>query len=193
MRCLSILAILPTLAFADCPTGADLATGIRVIDSDDASDTYTAQSEHLVESQYRYEPGDGARSILAQGIYMVLAQDIEDDRIVAGSRSTYTYPLTPGNMPTPEPGGVWTADVVTLDRDGISTTSHHMEFGAETQLAIGVCSYRMIPIEVRYDEDDGELLYYLPDLGFALLGGFGVGATRETYRYTRIEKVRSER
>lgn len=191
MRIFYLAALVPTLAFAECPTGADLATGIRVIDSDGATDTYKTNGENMVESQYRFEPGEGARSLLAQGVYMVLAQDIENGEITAGTRSTFTYPLAPGQMPVPEAGGQWVADVVTLDSDGMSTTTHQMNFGAETQFAIGACSYRMIPIEVRYDEDDGELLYYLPELGFALLGGFGVGANRETYTYTKIEKAGS--
>ena len=189
MRLIYLAAFLPTLAFAECPTGADLATGIRVIDADDASDTYKTYSEHMVESQYRYEPGEGARSLLAQGVYLVLAQDIENGEVAAGTRSTFTYPVQPGQMPMPEPGGQWVADVVLLDDKGLESTTHQMSFGQETQFALGACSYRMIPIEVLYAEDDGELLYYLPELGFALLGGIGVGADREVFVYTSIEKV----
>lgn len=189
MRILYVLALAPTLSYAQCPTGADLVTGIRVTEPDGSTDTYRRDSEHLVESQYRFEPGTGARSLLAKGIYMILAQDVEAGRIVPGARSTYTYPLPPDQMPLPEPGGSWTADVVTLDSEGLSSETHVITFGALTQITFGACSYRMIPIEVRYGEDDGELLHYLPDLGFALLGAYGVGANRESYTYNKIEKV----
>ena len=189
MRLACVLTLVPTLAFAECPTGADLTTGIRVTEPDGATDTYTRESAHLVESQYRFEPGEGARSLLAQGIYMVLAQDVEAGTIVPGTRSTYTYPLPPEQMPIPEPGGSWTADVVTLDSEGIARETHVMTFGALSRITFGPCSYGMIPIEIRYGEEDGELLHYLPELGFALLGAYGVGSNRETYVYSKIEKV----
>jgi len=183
------MALTPTLAFAQCPAGAELATGISVFERGGAVDTYTADGANVVESQYRFEPGEGARSLLARGIYLVMSQDVENNALVPGSRTTFTYPTSPANMPLPTPGGTWTAQVATLDSDGLITETHVMTFGDETQLTMGSCGYRMIPVEVRYGEDDGELLYYLPDLGFALLAGVGVGANREMYQFSDIRKA----
>ena len=65
-----------------------------------------------------------------------------------------------------------------------------MRFGAQTSFTVGACTYVMIPVDVVYGKD-GELLYYLPELGFALVGAWGPSSERDYEVYTAIERVSS--
>ena len=186
------LAALPCAALAECPTGADLSTGIRVLGGDDTVETYQSQGPHIVRNDFYFEPGQGSQNLLARGVYLVQSIAIEDRVLDPKSRRTYTYPLTPEMMPDPTPGGQWVAPVAALEDGTLGTQVHSMQFGEQTSLTLGACTYRMVPIRVEYDSDPGyvETLYHLPDLGFALFGASqDADGTVETYSFLSIEKV----
>ncbi|AHM04833.1 hypothetical protein roselon_02512 [Roseibacterium elongatum DSM 19469] len=182
---------LPIAALADCPKSGDLAGGIEIRYADGAVETYRQVAPNLVTAVFDApgSPGSAAESLLAQGIYLIQTQDLVNGMPDLQTRTTYTYPLPPGAMPEPQPGGGWAAMVRAEDSTGVDETRHDMRFEAETRLVIGACSYRMIPIEVRYD-GDGELLHYLPELGIAPVGAWGVGEARDMMRYVSIGAVR---
>jgi hypothetical protein len=176
----------PVAAWAECPTRADLERGVTISYDDGATELYQRTGPNIVTAFYRAPDGVSTASLLAQGVYLVQTIDMIDGAPDAGSRATYTYPLSPGEMPMPEPGGFWQADVLYFDRSEALTVLHDMTFGAETTLTIGPCRYRMVPIEVRY-EGDGEVLHYMPDLGIAPIGAWGVGENREMMVYSGLE------
>ena len=184
----AFVAMLPTSLWAACPTGADLTLGIVIGYPDGATETFTQIQPNVVSAIYAAPDGFVSESLLSQGVYLVQTQEIVDGMRDPGTRMTYTYPLSPGAMPTPRPGGSWSANVVTMEGGSLDQTQHDMRFEAETTLAIGACSYRMVPIEVTYD-GDGELLHYLPELGIAPVGAWGVGADRDMTVYAKIQKA----
>lgn len=187
----SALFALPVYA-QDCPTAADLDGGIRVFSPDGEVETFTRQSEHIVTAAFRFEQGEGSDSLLAQGIYLVQILDIEGGKIQSDTRLTYAFPLAAGTMPDPVPGSVWSTRATLLDSNGVTDEAQTYNFGAQTQLTIGACGYDMVPISVVYPENDDytETLYYLPELGFALLAGAqDKGEEPDVYVFERIEAV----
>ena len=180
------------LPAAACPTAADLDTGVRVHSPDGSVETFTRLNKDVIVSEFRFEPGEGSRSLLAQGIYLIQINDVYGDEIDTKARTTYTYTKLPGTLPVPTPGGAWNTRVVILDEDGLGTERQQISFGQAGTRTIGACSYDTVPITVVYPDDDySETLEYLPELGLAILtSAQDVGAEADVYSFERIEAVK---
>lgn len=187
---LCVALMLPSVTLG-CPTKADLDSGIRLISADDEIETFTRLSEHVVASEYRYEEGQGTRNLLAQGIYLIQVQDVEDQQLVAGTRATYTYLKIPGQLPIPTPGVNWDTRVVILDEDGLGSERQSISFGDAGDYQIGECTYPSVPMTIDYPDDAySEQLIYLSDLGLSILiGALDEGEEPDVYTYTTIEAV----
>ncbi len=179
-------------AFAQCPTGADMHTGVRITDLDGVSETYRTDGADFVRGEWSDGSDSGSRFLLLKGLYVVEQFDTENGQVVAGTRTTHAYPLRPADAPLPVEGGRWDTEVITLDPEGSRTTRESHIFGPPTQITIGGCSYEMMPVIGVFHDDDGyeETLHYLPELGFSyLVETRPKNEAAERYTYIRIEAV----
>ena len=193
MRALAVfLALTAGAAQASCPQAGDLDTGIRMVGSDGSSDTYLRQPGGLVRGIYSDGGSSGSQYLLMRGIYMLEVFDTENGSPVAGSRSTYAYPVTAETAPMPTPGGRWDTLVTILDRGELKTNRESFVFGDATRVTFGACGYEMLPITATYHDEDGfqERLHYLPELGFAYLAATQErGQVADPVVYVAIERV----
>ncbi|WP_294227270.1 hypothetical protein [uncultured Shimia sp.] len=186
------LTFLATPAFAQCPTAADMETGVRLTDLEGITETYTRDGDHFIRGEWDDGEHFGSRFLLLKGLYVVEQFDTEDGNVMTGSRSTHAYPLKPADAPIPVADGRWDTEVITLDFEGTHTTRETHIFGPSTQVTLGGCSYEMMPIIGIYHDDDGyeETMYYLPELGFSyLVETRPKNEAAERYTYIRIEAV----
>ncbi|MDX8347088.1 hypothetical protein SLH49_03730 [Cognatiyoonia sp. IB215446] len=184
-------------AIADCPTGADRATGIRATLSDGSVEEYRDLSPGLVELIARYEDGYTARNILGQGVYVVELSDLEDGQIVPTSRITSAYPMSAEKMPIPKPDTDWQVKVAMRDSDGFFQEEQTHRWGALTKVTYTDCTYDMIPGELTYQGDGYsyfEEIHYLPALGLGLLVSYATddGAPPDVFDYTEFAVMGDE-
>ncbi|MDA0962094.1 MAG: hypothetical protein O2898_04145 [Proteobacteria bacterium] len=193
MRGLAVfLALTAGAAQAACPGAGDLDTGIRMVGSDGSTDTYLREPGGLVRGIYSDGGSRGSKYLLMRGIYMVEIFDTENGSPVAGSRSTYAYPVTAETAPMPTPGGRWDTLVTILDRGELKSHTESFVFGDATRVTLGACGYDMLPITAIYHNEDGyqERLHYLPELGFAYLAATQErGQAADPVVYIAIERV----
>ena len=193
LRLAILLSLAAGAAQADCPGPGDLATGIRLLGNDGTSDTYRQHAEHLVQGVFSDGGSSGTVYMLMQGIYAIEVFQTENGTPVAGTRQTYSYPLGPGEVPMPQPGGRWDTIALILEEGAeVRRQAESFVFGDATRVTLGACGYDMIPITAIYHDDDGyqERLHYLPELGFAYLASSQVrGQQPEPVVYFGIEKV----
>jgi len=193
MRKLAVLlALAAGAAEASCPGAGDLDTGIRLIGNDGSSETYLRLPGGFVRGTYSDGSSNGSQYLLMQGIYMVEVFDTENGSPVAGSRSTYAYPVTAETAPMPTPGGRWDTLVTILDRGELKSHTESFVFGDATRVTLGACGYDMLPVTAIYHDEDGyqERLHYLPELGFAYLAATQErGQVADPVVYVGIERV----
>jgi hypothetical protein len=185
---LSAALTFPAAVLAQCPTHSDLDRGILFYVEGGDTEKFRQSTNGLIEATYMYGPGEGSRVLLAQGIYLVELIDIENNQLKPDTRSTYGFPLTMDKLPKPSPGGIWSVRAVSLDEDGLTSEMQIYRFGAMTELTIGACSYDMIPIEIRYPEDDDtvDFLHYMPALKLSYLSGTQDSDGASSYVYYDI-------
>lgn len=180
-----------TSAFADCPTGADRAKGIRAILSDGSVEEYRDLRPGVVELIARYEDGYTARNLLGQGTYVIELADFEDGQIVPTSRITSSYPMSADEMPLPKPGSEWTVKVAMRDADGFFQEQQTHRWGEQTKATYQNCSYDMIPGQLSYAGEGynyQEEIHYLPELGLGLLVAYSDGdAPEDRFTYDAFE------
>jgi len=192
--------MLPLPLWAEtCPVAADLTTGGIAFEVDQGDvEVFWQKRPGLIESHYAYggDMANAARAMLAHGIYVLELTDLENGKVVAGSRSAYSFPMPASEMPIPEDSTAsdssWSWQVA---------YNHNGDFGSETQVyspqpeiqkTYGACSYQVIPIELRYGsatEGDLDLLHYLPDLGISYLARTIYSDGDDTYDYHSIRTV----
>jgi len=186
------------LASAQCPTEKDLRTGIEFTVDGENSEIYKAENPNIVSVLYSAPDGYQSRILLGKGIYLLEFAELVDGTPDASSRTTYSHALQPEDMPMPKPMGRWVSEAAILEGGSPGKEIHNHSFGPLTELTIGTCSYDMIPIKVRYDDEDQTIdeLEYLPSLGIALLAGVsydeGDERTVEVYSYTAVTKARGD-
>lgn len=190
---LAALVLFPLAAGAqDCPTAADLDTGIRFTLTDGETEEFRRHEDGRIGAVF-YRYGEPVTLVmLHRGLYLSEVTDIEDFTLLTDGRTTYTHLLAADDLPPPLPGAQFDSDVTVTGPDGTLRETHSHEFGQVTRLRLGDCGYRMMPVTVRYLPDpqgETDLLHWLPDLGVSLLvesrGDGGVDA----YRYVGIERM----
>lgn len=197
MRAIVMLASLaaPSGAAA-CPTGADLAGGIRLTDPDGITETFRQVQPGIVQGSYTLDDTTTVRNLLGQGVYLLEVVDLENGVPQPETRATYSFPLSPPEMPQPRPGGGWSTKVASLVQGAFETETQEYRFGALTTIAFGGCVYDMIPVEVRFPPDPSDYVdtaHFLPELGFSYLAesAFTENGVRDvqSYRYVTIEAI----
>jgi hypothetical protein len=189
---LSLILLFASTAAVACPGPDALERGIRFEIAGGESESFRRQGPHILSATYAVEGDPVSRMLLAQGLYMLELIDIEDGAFVPPSRATYTYEVEPGRMPQPMAGATWSATVTVFEGGSVVTERQVFGFGGESQVSFGPCTYRMIPVEIRYpDAEDGtvELVHYLPELGLSYLARSTWDRGEERYDYLGIEAL----
>lgn len=186
-----LLLVLAGAARAACPTAADLPGGIKFNTSDGEFEAFRRLDNGLVQGFFGLDSHIGSRTLLARGIYLLEVVDVENGVADATTRTTYSYPNAPADMPEPTPGGTWTVTAATLANGQIGSERQIYEFGEKTEISFEDCRYDMMPITIFYpDENDParrDVLYYLPALGISYLAEFHDRETAALYDYISIE------
>jgi len=188
-----VLMALPTAILADCPDKANLATGIRFgIDGGD-SETFRTRVPGVIAATYSEAQTPVSRVLLGQGVYLLELIDLENGAPVPGTRTTYSYPSKPADLPVPQSGGNWSVTAAVFDRGELRSETQSYRFGPLTQVSYGACRYDMFTIEITYPDEreiTKDLLHYLPALGLSYLAKATYDNTTDTYKYISIETVK---
>lgn len=191
MRALTfVITCFATPLLADCPTRADMTTGVMLREANGESETFTLGPNGFVRGIYEDGAGNGAHYLLLGGIYVVEVFDTENGAPIAGTRSTFAYPVTPSEVGPPTPGGRWDVTTLINEQGSIHQGDESHIYGPNTEIMIGKCGYDMIPIISIYHSLNGyeERLNYLPEFGFAYLYEMkDPGEPPLTYDYVAIE------
>ena len=187
---------LPTLASAQCPVGADMTKGVRF--DVQLSDGYTTETfrrldNGIVESQYVISPGTISRLHLAQGIYMISSDFLENGVPVPDDRTTFNFDVPIAELPLPVPGNVFRSEVVAFSTiEGTRDELHEYSYSEPRVVRFGTCKYEMIEVTVRYLLVPGgfsEVYQYLPALGLSYMVQANGDGYIDQYNYTGIERV----
>lgn len=172
------LALTAASASADCPDKKDLTRGIRLDFADGVYLIYRATGAGRIEVTQI----DGGTLVgvqaYARGIYPL--GDAE-----AGDGISFAYPVPVAGMPIPAPGAAWSVTVARSAPDGTAPLGLDIRFGAAGSEAVGDCTLRMIPVEMRYEGGtfDGvtDTIHYFPDLGMSFTAGSSYAGAPQEY------------
>ncbi|MEM6618313.1 MAG: hypothetical protein AAF761_08990 [Pseudomonadota bacterium] len=186
------LAPAAVFAQAICPAEEDLEKGIRFDVAGGEYETFQRTGDDIITSRYYFDAQSGLRSLLAKGMYLVETVDFEDGSLLTDTRTTYSYPLKPAEMPDVAAGLTWNTAAVTLGPDGLGQEAQTYSFGDERTIVIGACSFRMIPVTIRYpaqdsgDAGDVDTIHYLLDVGVGYLAAASGPDFNDTYDYIGV-------
>lgn len=179
-------------ALAECPEAGDLATGIRATMDDGSFEDYFDLSPGLVEMVGNYD-GYIARNLLGQGVYIIELVDLEDGNAIPDTRTTYSYPDNPAELPIPAPGSRWTVATAGRTVDGLFSENQSHVWGEMTRATYGSCSYDLLVGQFEYKGDGysfKEEIHYLPALGIGLLAAFEEqGEGTDVFTYVSFEAL----
>lgn len=194
MKLLSLLTLLTASpVLADCPVAADLATGVRVTETDGTVNLFTAIGDGVVQNDGTAGGGYTYRNVLAQGTHLVELGDTEQGDYIPDTLRRISYPQTRENMPIPQANSRSEYPTSITSASGSYSEHQTQTWGTLTTLVIGDCTYDMIPGKLVYTNSDYtvfEGLHYLPALELALLHRFQIqGDPASDYIAARIEAV----
>lgn len=175
-RLLAVLcAVVAGPALAQCPTAADLRSGVRVTESDGTTNVFTAVGDGIVQNDGATTGGYTYRNLLAQGTHLIGLSDTDGGEDIPNTVRRMEYDMAIPALPVPAPGMRNTYETVVTVSDGSYDETQTQVWGQPTRLTIGDCTYDMIPGKLVYTNRDfvvREGLYYLPALEFALLHSY---------------------
>lgn len=170
---LFLLHAVPAFGQGACPVEADLDRGIRVEYDDGTTEVFRAmEAPGVVAVRGVLGDGTGYRAELGRGVHLLsYAPSAADGAPDVAGRITYDYGLAAMALPVPRPGERFDTPVIVTDAYGSRDEAQSQAYGPEEVLAIGGCSYGMVPVIIAYDTDSAytEALRYLPELGISLL------------------------
>jgi len=185
---LTLLAATP--AWAECPTGKDLATGIRVTETDGTFHVYRDIGKSIVQVDINYGDDLTSRNLLAQGNHVLQLADTDNRAIVPGTVVNTAYPSAAAELPIPTANLTWTIDTTVKAYGDIYAETQTHTWGDTFNLTIAECSFDAIEGELIYNSDGyivTEGVYYIPALGIGLLYAYaGTDLEREVYTFTGI-------
>lgn len=191
IRFLFSLVALTGAAQAACPTADDMVRGVKFNASDGEFEVFHTVGADMVESMYGRDSHQGSRTLLARGLYLLEVVGIENGKPDSTTRTTYSFPMPAAQMPLPVPGGGWSVTVATFAEGRIGSERQIYSFGQMTRQTYEACSYDMMPITIRYpDENDAQrrdVLHYFPELGISYLAEFHDKDASDIYDYFSIE------
>ncbi|MBN9887765.1 hypothetical protein [Salipiger abyssi] len=187
------LLALPSVAPADCPTAADLDTGILFHLAGGDTELFRREDAQTVRSVYHYaEENAESHVLLGRGMYVLAYGETQDGQPVPEGLMHYDFGRTPAEMPLPEPESGWTADVEVTATWGSEHEVQIYSFGPLSRVSFGDCSYDMIPVIQSYRPDPlgtVEFVNWLPELGISYLSRIADREGEDRYDYTGIEAV----
>lgn len=190
MRLAFAAALCASPALADCPTGADLATGIVFETDIGDTDVFTDAGGGVVQIDSVTPDGYGYRTLLAQGVHLLQLSDTEDGQIVSGSLVNTSYPGVPSDLPVPTPGSTWEVETMINSYGDIYAETQIQAWGDMIDFTVGDCTFDGIPGKIRYESDGysvNEGIMFLPALGMSLLLTYDDDeGPREEFNYTAV-------
>ena len=166
------LTLFAVPALAECPTGADLRTGITFVDDYGNVETFRAGANGTVRMDGMEPDGYTYGSILGKGVHIVQLFDTENGAIIRDSMINTSYPVPVSSLPVPGANQSWTVETVINSYGDIYAEEQSQRWGAEMTFTVGTCSFRGIPGKIRYVSEGfriDEEIMFLPDLGMSLL------------------------
>ena len=154
-----------------CPTAEHRGHPVRLTFAEGYQEVHRSDGNGLWHIDV-YEESERIYEIeVAHGTHMLRFADVFDGAPEYATQTRYDYGMPIAEMPVPVPGGRWQVDVEVSGPDGVRPEPQRQAYGAETEVAIGGCRYRMIPVLIAYDTDDQyvEEVHFLPDLGLGYL------------------------
>jgi hypothetical protein len=184
------LSAFPAFAQQGCPTGDDLARGIRISFEDGGTEVYRSGAPGVQEVTGTEEDGSGFRMEIAQGTHLLSWEGTNGGVADPSSLLTYDYNgVAPENLPAPRPGKSFQTAVTATDSSGPRSEPQNQTYGPLSSIAIGTCTYDMIEVTIAYATTDNyvEMLRYLPELGIGyLLWNESDSMTRQPIEATAI-------
>ncbi len=176
----------PVLAQERCPTGADLAAGVRVAYEDGRVEFFRpGGAPGLVTMSGTLDDGSGFRNELVHGLLGVAAWSwLLRDRAPERPDWTYDYGLSPSEIPVPAPETTFASDVtVTSHAEELGGAAYvqtrSVSYGPMSRVELAGCSYDAIPTELVIGNPVGPAFrlgsHYLPELGFAVQDWWEMG------------------
>ncbi len=181
-------------AMADCPVAGDLATGLRVTETNGTVNVFTDIGDDRISSDSLSARGNTYRNVLVHGTHLIELGDTIDGEWDPDNHRIVSYNMPTTDMPMPTPQSTWSFET-TIASPGLSgyPETQTQRWGALTTLTIGACTYDMIPGKVTYTNESYtvfEGLHYLPALQLALLFTYQEqGQPVDTYTAATIEAV----
>ncbi len=191
---ISCLLLGASPALAQCPTAADLRSGVSFTLADGSTEVFRRIGPDKIEAIFADRLGGTTRNVLAKGIYLVDVGDLVGGKLDPVTRSVTTFPVSDANLPDPTPGTRWNVEVIAKEAVGTIRSKEEYVFGSKSTFAIGSCTYSAVPITLTYlDLPRGNFDEYiwLDELGLSVVvkESYGVGDV-DNYRYTRVEAVK---
>ncbi len=172
---LFLACVIATPAMASCPVGADLASGIRLVQADGTTDDYRALRPGVVETISTYTDGYVARTLLGQGIYVLEVADVVDGSVDPYTQAVFAFRMAASDMPLPDPNTQMKFGTTVRDGGGLYPENIVIDWGDRAAVTYGKCSYAMIPGTFSHTSDDydhQEVVHYLPELGISVLHSY---------------------
>ena len=184
-----VICLLPTPALG-CPTATNLWTGVVLTLDDGITTFFHAESDDVVVAIQK-SPAFATTTTLARGIYDMESRITGANVIGADTRSRITVPT--GGLPLPSPGLPTTLDAELDSSMGASFQQKRAyTWGEPASIAIGNCEYLGLPGRVEESRDELDTiseLFYLPDLGVAILTAYAVPELGLASTYTYVEVI----
>ncbi len=158
----------PATGSAACVTAADLAQGIRVDKDTGSFEIYRTLRPGVVGLTIWYDDQTGSEVELAKGLYSLGFTDFFAGEADPETRTTFTYPMAPDDMPLPVAEGGWQTNSSVAQPAGRYEKTLSASWGQLGNISINGCTYAAISGSLRYISEGystEEGLIYLPDLG----------------------------
>lgn len=145
-----------------CADAGDLITGIVMRYASGGVDTFRRDVRDPAVVGLEAEFG-GARIGLARK-----AQGYIDLSVLGpnGESVVYDYGILPAEMPKPVSGTEWEVVATITTPQGAATERQTYHFGEEGSLTIRDCTWRILPVTMRF-ADHQEAFYWFPDIGIS--------------------------
>jgi len=184
-----IAAVFPAALSAQCPTAADLATGIAFTGEHGEREVFTDLGNGMVSASYKAQDGYAAEALLAHGVFLIDLLDLVGTE--GENRTSYEFPIDLDAMELPHASGNWDVTVSVTDGKNNVFERQIYTYAALEQHSYGGCTYDVIPVTAEYSTapDVVETYHYLPALGLSYLYAYSDPTGEAVYPYTVIEAL----
>lgn len=171
-----VLAATAAPALADCPTSEAFLNGkpAYVGYPDGSIVEFKALGEGMIQETTRYPDGEAEfRMISMGGVLIVNEVGMADDRELAHTRITTTYPDDAMERMPLQPEQEFSISAVNTFTDGSEPEDEHIAIrsGQQAEIDIAGCRYQGFPLLLTYqwgDETFTSMMTHLPALGVSL-------------------------